>query len=138
MPLALFAVASQFFDSTWDDLHLAAWAAPSFASPTNMSLEDGQLATATTQDKMCPYDEEELVIWFCLIEAQFAVVGIKLQKLKYANGLANLPKQVLQEILDMVDACNESDQPFDGLKAVLLGSLARASGSRTLSCFASC
>jgi hypothetical protein len=30
-----------------------------------------------------------------LIEAQFAAAGIKSQKLKYANALASLPKQVL-------------------------------------------
>jgi hypothetical protein len=49
-------------------------------------------AAASTQVYLCPYDEEEPAIWFCLIEAQFTVVGIKLQKLKYANGLASLPK----------------------------------------------
>jgi hypothetical protein len=43
-------------------------------------------AAATAQVKLCPYDEEESHIWFCLIEAQFAVAGIKSQKLKYANG----------------------------------------------------
>jgi hypothetical protein len=35
--------------------------------------------------------------------------------------LASLPKQVLQDILDTVDVCNESDQLFDLLKEVLLG-----------------
>jgi hypothetical protein len=39
-------------------------------------------AAATAQVKLCPYDEEEPHIWFCLIEAQFAVAGIKSQKLK--------------------------------------------------------
>jgi hypothetical protein len=53
---------------------------------------------ATTQVKLCPYDEEERHIWFCLIEAQFAAAGIKSQKLKYANALASLPKQVLWDI----------------------------------------
>jgi hypothetical protein len=65
-----------------------------------MSLEFGQLAAAATQ-------EEEPATWFRLIEAQFATAGIKSQKLKYTNALANLPKQVLQDILDTVDACNE-------------------------------
>jgi hypothetical protein len=48
-----------------------------------MSLKVGQpvAAAATTQGKFCPYDEEELAIWFRLIEAQFATVGIKTQKL---------------------------------------------------------
>jgi hypothetical protein len=78
-------------------------------------------AAATTQVKLCPYDEEEPHIWFRLIEAQFAAAGIKSQKLKYANALASLPKQVFQNILDTLDVCNESDQPFDGLKDALLG-----------------
>jgi hypothetical protein len=84
--------------------------------------DNGQIVAvaATTQGKLCTYDEEEPAIWFCLIEAQFAVVGIKLQKLRYANALASLPKQVLQDILDTVDVCNESDQPFDLLKEVFL------------------
>jgi hypothetical protein len=47
--------------------------------------------------------------------------GIKSQKLKYANALAGLPKQVLRDILDSLDACNESDEPFDCLKDALLG-----------------
>jgi hypothetical protein len=57
---------------------------------------------------------------FHLIEAQVATAGIKSQKLKSANALANLPKQVLQDILDKVSACNESDKPFDDLRIVLL------------------
>jgi hypothetical protein len=44
-----------------------------------------------------------------------------LQKLRYANALASLPKQVLWNVLDTVYVCNESDQPFDLLKEVLLG-----------------
>jgi hypothetical protein len=42
---------------------------------------------ATAQVKLCPYDEEEPHIWFCLIEAQFTATRIKSQKLKYANAL---------------------------------------------------
>jgi hypothetical protein len=53
-------------------------------------------AAATAQAKLCPNNEEEPHIWFRLIEAQFAAAGIKSQKLKYANALASLPKQVLQ------------------------------------------
>jgi hypothetical protein len=59
--------------------------------------------------KLCPYDEEEPQIWFCLIEAQFAAAGIRSQRLKYANALASFPKQVLREILDTIDVCNYSD-----------------------------
>jgi hypothetical protein len=47
------------------------------------------------QVKLCPYDEEEPAIWFCLIETQFAAAGIKLQKLRDTNALASLPNQVL-------------------------------------------
>jgi hypothetical protein len=86
-------------------------------------------AAATSQVKLCPYDEEEPHIWFRLIEAQFAAAGIKSQKLKYANALANLPKQVLRDILDTIDVCNDSDEPFDFLKKLCLDSLVRASGS---------
>ncbi len=104
-------------------LHLAACVAPTFTTSPNMSVEVGQpvAAAAMTQVKLCPYDEEEPAIWFHLIEAQFAAAGIKSQKLKYANVLANLPKQVLQDILDTVNACNKSDQLFEDLKIALLG-----------------
>jgi hypothetical protein len=57
------------------------------------------VAAAAPKVKLRPYNEEEPHIWFRLIEAQFAAAGIKSQKLKYANALANLPKQVLQGIL---------------------------------------
>ncbi len=70
-------------------------------------------AAATTQVKLCPYDEEEPHIWFRLIEAQFAAAGIRSQKLKYANELASLPKQVLRDILGTLDVCKDSDEPFD-------------------------
>ncbi len=77
-------------------------------------------AAATSQVKLCPYDEEEPHIWFRLIKAQFAAAGIKSQKLKYANALASLPKQVLRDILDTIDVCNGTDEPFDFLKNTLL------------------
>ncbi len=83
-------------------------------------------AAATTQVKLCPYDEEEAHIWFRLIEAQFTAAGIKSQKLKYANALASLPKQVLWDILDTLGVCNLSDQPFDCLKDALLGQFGKS------------
>ncbi len=83
-------------------------------------------AAATPQVKLCPYDEEEPHIWFRLIEAQFAVAGIKSQKLKYANALASLPKQVLRDSLDTIDVCNGSDEPFDFLKYTLLGQFGKS------------
>jgi hypothetical protein len=76
---------------------------------TREDLTHPVAAAAASQDKLCPFDEEEPHIWFRLIEAQFAVAGIKSQKLKYANALASLPKQVLRDIFDTLDACNDSD-----------------------------
>jgi hypothetical protein len=89
---------------------------PTFSNPANITHEDLNspvAAAATAQVKLCPYDEEEPHIWFRLIEAQFAATGIKSQKLKYANVLASQPKQVLWDILDTLDVCNDSDKPFD-------------------------
>jgi hypothetical protein len=83
-------------------------------------------AAATAQVKLCPYNEEEPHVWFRLIEAQFAVAGIRFQKLKYANTLASLPKQVLHDILDTLDVCNDSDEPFDCLKDALLGQFGKS------------
>jgi hypothetical protein len=54
------------------------------------------------------------------------VAGIKSQKLKYANALASLPKQVLRDILDTIDVCNDSDEPFDFLKNTLLGQFGKS------------
>jgi hypothetical protein len=108
-------------------------------SPENMTREDltsPVAAAATSQVKLCPYDEEEPHIWFRLIEAQFSATGIKSQKLKYANALASLPKQVLRDILDTIDVCNDSDEPFDFLKNTLLGQFGKSNGSLTLNYFA--
>ncbi len=91
------------------------WTLPTFSDLANMTHEDltsPVAAAATVQVKLCPYNEEEPHICFRLIEAQFAAAGIKSQKLKYANALASLPKQVLQDILDTLDVCNDSDEPF--------------------------
>jgi hypothetical protein len=93
---------------------------------TREDLTSPVAAAATSQVKLCPYGEEELHIWFCLIKAQFAAAGIKLQKLNYASALASLPKQVLQHILDTLDACNDSDEPFDFLKNTLLGQFGKS------------
>ncbi len=83
-------------------------------------------AAATAQVKLGPYNEEEPHISFHLIEAQFAVAGIKLQKLKYANALASLPKQVLWDILDTLDIYGDSDELFDFLKNTLLGQFGKS------------
>jgi hypothetical protein len=91
-------------------------------------------AAVTSQGKLCSYDEEEPAVWFRLIEAQFAMAGIKSQKLRYANVLASLPKQVLRNILDTIDVCNESDQPFNLLKEVLLGHFGKSKWQSYLSC----
>ncbi len=99
------------FCSSWDEYPAHLWILPTFCEPSNMSrsnLATPVTAAATAQVKLCPYDEEEPHIWFRLIEAQFAAAGIRSQKLKYANALANLPKQVLRDILDILDVCNDS------------------------------
>ncbi len=88
---------------------------------THDDLTSPVAAAATAQVKLCPYDEEEPHIWFCLIEAQFAAAGIRSQPIKYAKALASLPKQILRNILDKLDVCNSSEEPFDCLKDVLLG-----------------
>ncbi len=53
-----------------------------------------------------------------LIQSQFTMVGIKSQKIRSVSALASLPKQVLRDIFDTVDVCNESDQSFGLLKEV--------------------
>ncbi len=50
----------------------------------------------------------------------------QIAKTKYANTLASLPKQVLRDILDTLDACNDSDEPFDFLKNTLLGQFGKS------------
>jgi hypothetical protein len=93
---------------------------------THEDLTSPGAAAATAQVKLCPYDKEEPQIWFRLIEAQFAAAGIKSQKLKYANALASLPKQVLRDILDTLDVCSDSDELFDYLKNTLLGQFGKS------------
>jgi hypothetical protein len=94
-------------------------------------------AAATAQVKLCPYDEEEPHIWFRLIEAQFAGAGMRSKKLKFAHALASLPKQVLRDILDTLDVCNDSDEPFDCLKNTLLGQFGNSKCSCISNYFAS-
>ncbi len=117
------------FYSSWDKCLTNLWTLPTFSDLANMTrgdLTSPVTAAAIAQVKFCPYDEEEPHIWFRLIEAQFAAAGIKLQKLKYANALASLPKQVLQDILDTLDVCSNSDEPFDFLKNTLLGQFGKS------------
>ncbi len=52
--------------------------------------------------------------------------GDQITKIKYANALASLPKQVLRDILDTIDVCNGSDEPFDFLKNTLLGQFGKS------------
>jgi hypothetical protein len=102
---------------------------------TREDLTSPNAAAATSQVKLCPYDEEEQHIWFSLIEAQFAAAGIKSQKLKYANTLVSLPKQVLRDILYTLDVCNDSDELFNFLKNTLLGQFGKSKWQSTLNCF---
>jgi hypothetical protein len=50
----------------------------------------------------------------------------QITKLKYANALANLPQQVLRDILDTLDVCNDSDDLFNCSKDVLLGQFGKS------------
>ncbi len=71
-------MATQFV-SSWNDLSTI-WISPAFSIPSNMSQNDlthPVAAAATTQVKLCPYEEEEHHIWFRLNEAQFVARGIK-------------------------------------------------------------
>jgi hypothetical protein len=102
---------------------------PPISELANMTCDDltsPVTAAATAQVKLCPFDEEEPHIWFRLIEAQFAAAGIKSQKLKYANAVASLPKQVLWDILDTLNVYNDSAEPFDFLKHTLLGQVGKS------------
>jgi hypothetical protein len=115
--------------SSWDECPSNLWILPAFSELSNMSRDDLNrpvVTAATAPVKLCPYDEEEPHIWFHLIEAQFAVAGIRSQKLKYANALTSLPKQVFRDILDTLDVCNDSDKPFDCLKNTLLGQFGKS------------
>jgi hypothetical protein len=115
--------------SSWDKCPTNLWTLPTFSDLANMTSEDltsPVAAAATAQVKLCSYDEEEPHIWFRLIEAQFAAAGIKSQKLKYANALASVPKQYLRDILDTLDVCSDSDEPFDFLKNTLLGQFGKS------------
>ncbi len=117
------------FYSSWDECPSNLWTLPTFSELANISRDDLTspiAAAATAQFTPCPYDDEELHIWFRLIEVQFAAAGIKSQKLKYANALASLPKQVLRDILDTLDVCNDSAEPFDFLKNTLLGQFGKS------------
>jgi hypothetical protein len=77
-------------------------------------------AAATAQVKLCPYD---------LVPPHRGPVCSsrnQITKLKYANALASLPKQVLRDILDTLDVCNDSAEPFDFLKNTLLGQFGKS------------
>ncbi len=99
---------------------------PSQPHPTCVEVGHILRVAATTRVKLFPNNEEELALWLRLTEAQFSVAGINSQKLKYANAFTNLPKQVLRDSLDTVDACNKSNKPFDNLKIVLLGQFGKS------------
>jgi ABC-type Zn uptake system ZnuABC Zn-binding protein ZnuA len=75
-------VASNFYP-LWDECPTNLWTLPTFSDLENWTREDlasPVAAAATSQVKLCPYDEEEPHIWFRLIEAQIAAAEIKSQK----------------------------------------------------------
>ncbi len=114
------------FSSSWDECPTNLWTFSNLANMTREDLTSPVTAAATSKVKLYPYNEEEPHIWFSLIEAQFAAAGIKSQQLKYANALASLPKQVLRDILNTLDICNDSDEPFNFLKNTLLGQFGKS------------
>jgi hypothetical protein len=72
-PIFCPTVASNFC-SSWDEYLANLWILPTFSDPQNMSCDDltsPVAVAATSQVKLCPYNEEEPHIWFCLMEAQF-------------------------------------------------------------------
>jgi hypothetical protein len=76
-PIFCPTVAS-IFCSSWDDFPANLWISPAFSDPQNMSrdnLTSPVAAAATSQVKLCPYNEEEPHIWFRLIKAQFAAAN---------------------------------------------------------------
>jgi hypothetical protein len=109
-------VASNLY-SSWDECPTNLWTLPTFTEFSNMSRDN---LTSPVAVKLCPYDEEEPHIWFRLIQAQFAAAGIKSQK------LASLPKQVIRDILETPDVCNNSPEPFDFLENTLLGKFGKS------------
>jgi hypothetical protein len=84
-----------------------------------MTQEVGQLAAATTH--VPP-------------QAQFAMAGIKSQKLLYANTLANLPKQVLWTSWTQLTFVTTQVSCLMISKKFCWGSLARVSGNRIQIC----
>jgi hypothetical protein len=65
-------VASNSY-SSWDECPTNLWTLPTFSELANMTREDLTFpvaAAATSQVKLCLYDEEELHIWIRLIETQ--------------------------------------------------------------------
>jgi hypothetical protein len=130
LPFYVYIVTvAAIFCSSWDECPTNLWTLPVFSDFPNMAPNDlvqPVAAAVTSQVKLCPYNKEEPHIWCRLIEAQFAAAGIKSQKLNYANALPSLPKQVLRDILDTLDVCNDSDHPFDLLKEVLLGQFGKS------------
>jgi hypothetical protein len=105
--------------SSWDECPSNLWTLPTFSEISNMSCDDlttPVAAAATAQVKLCPYDEEEPHTWFRLIEAQLCSGRDQITKTQIRQRTWQLPKQVLRDILDTLDVCNNSAEPFDYLK----------------------
>jgi hypothetical protein len=61
-------MATNFY-SSWAECPTNLWILPAFSEPPNMTWDDlttHVAVAATTQIKVCWYDEEELHIWFRL------------------------------------------------------------------------
>jgi hypothetical protein len=104
------------------------WTLPTFSELANMTREDltsPVAAAATSQVTLCLTMRRNRI--FGSASSRPSCSGRnQLTKLKYANALASLPKQVLQHILDTLDVCSDSDKPFDFLKNTLLGQFGKS------------
>jgi hypothetical protein len=72
------------FFSSWDEGLSTLWISLAFSVSSNIAhihLIQPVAEAATSQVKLCPYNEEKPHIWFRLIEAQFTAAGIRTQKL---------------------------------------------------------
>ena len=61
---------------------------------------------------------EATEVWFAQADAQFAIKSITVSKTKFYHAVANLPRDVAAQILDLICAPPAGD-PYEGLKDAL-------------------
>jgi hypothetical protein len=117
-------VASPFLASSWEHFPAVNWVAPSFVFSHNMSHSDnGQTVAAavTCQVKLCPKMRRN---WPSGSASSRGSSPQQASNLKSSGTPMLWPaflSKSFRTFLDTVYVCNESDQPFDLLKEVLLG-----------------